>query len=101
MPVSTSANLAARPSNGLSGHAQHEIQAENERLLANARRSVLEVFATRMSESQSDCFFSMLEHAIVPVHATKFAEVETGLQATNIFLRALKDLIRRSRGTKC
>ena len=23
-------------------------------------------FATRMSESQSDCFFSMLEHAIVP-----------------------------------
>ena len=36
-------------------------------------------FATRMSENQSDCFFSMLEHVTVPVHATKFAEVETGL----------------------
>ena len=36
-------------------------------------------FATRMSESQSD-FFSMLEHAIVPVRATEFAEVETGLK---------------------
>ena len=36
-------------------------------------------FATRMSESQSDCFFSMLEHAIIPVRATKFAEVEIGL----------------------
>ena len=32
-----------------------------------------------MSESQSDRFFSMLEHAIVPVRATKFAEVEIGL----------------------
>ena len=32
-----------------------------------------------MSENQSDCFFSMLEHAAVPVRATKFAEVETGL----------------------
>ena len=32
-----------------------------------------------MSENQSDCFFSMLEHAIVPVRATKFAEVETDL----------------------
>ena len=41
-PVSTSANSAARPSDGLSGHAQLEIQAESERLLANAR-SVLEV----------------------------------------------------------
>ena len=41
-PVSTSANSAARPSDGLSGHAQVEIQAESERLLANAR-SVLEV----------------------------------------------------------
>ena len=38
-------------------------------------------FATRMSENQSDCFFSMLEHATVPVRATKFAEVETGLKA--------------------
>ena len=36
-------------------------------------------FATRMSESQSDCFFSVLEHATVPVRATKFAEVEIGL----------------------
>ena len=41
-PVSTSANSAARPSDGLSGHAQLEIQAESERLLANAW-SVLEV----------------------------------------------------------
>ena len=41
-PVSTSVNSAARPSNGLSGHAQLEIQAESERLLANAW-SVLEV----------------------------------------------------------
>ena len=32
-----------------------------------------------MSERQSDFFFSMLEHAIVPVRATEFAEVETGL----------------------
>ena len=36
-------------------------------------------FVTRMSESQSDYFFSMLEHAIVPFRAPKFAEVETGL----------------------
>ena len=71
---------------GVSGHAQLEIQAESERLLANAL-SVLEVessstfFPTRMSESQSDFFFSMLrlEHAIAPVRATEFAEVETGL----------------------
>ena len=41
-PVSTSANSAARPGDGLSGHAQLEIQVESERLLANAR-SVLEV----------------------------------------------------------
>ena len=40
--VSTSAKSAARPSDGLSGYAQLEIQAESERLLANAR-SVLEV----------------------------------------------------------
>ena len=33
-----------------------------------------------MSESQSDCFFSMLDHAIAPVRVTKFAEVETGLK---------------------
>ena len=33
-----------------------------------------------MSEGQSDFFFSMLEHAIVPVRATEFAEVETGLK---------------------
>ena len=32
-----------------------------------------------MSENQSDCFFSMLEHATVPVRETKFAEMETGL----------------------
>ena len=32
----------ARPNDGLSGHAQLEIQAESERLLVNAR-SVLEV----------------------------------------------------------
>ena len=32
-----------------------------------------------MSESQSGFFFPMLEHAIVPVRATEFAEVETGL----------------------
>ena len=30
-PVSTSANSAARPSDGLSAHAQLEIQAESER----------------------------------------------------------------------
>ena len=41
-PVSTSANSTGRPRDGLSGHAQLEIQAESERLLANAR-SVLEV----------------------------------------------------------
>ena len=41
-PVSTSANSAARPSDGLCGHAQLEIQAESERLQANAQ-SVLEV----------------------------------------------------------
>ena len=33
-----------------------------------------------MSESQSDFFFSMLEHAIIPVRATEFSEVETGLK---------------------
>ena len=42
-----------------------------------------------MSESQSDCFFSMLEHAIVPVRATKFAEVETGLKSRTINLLCL------------
>ena len=41
----------------------------------------VQLFATRMSENQSVCFFSMIEHAIVPVRATKFAEVETGLKA--------------------
>ena len=41
-------------------------------------------FATRISENQSDCFFSMLEHATVPVRATKFAEVETGLNRAMI-----------------
>ena len=41
-PVSTSANSGAQPSDGLSGHAQLEIQAGSERLLANAR-SDLEV----------------------------------------------------------
>ena len=33
-----------------------------------------------MSENQSVCFFSMIEHAIVPVRAIKFVEVETGLR---------------------
>ena len=37
-------------------------------------------FATRMSGTQSDCLFPMLEHAIVLVRATEFAEVENGLQ---------------------
>ena len=41
-------------------------------------------FATRMNENQSNCFFSMLEHATVPVRATKFAEVETGLNRATI-----------------
>ena len=41
-PVSTWANSAVRSSDGLSGHTQLEIQAESDRLLANAR-SVLEV----------------------------------------------------------
>ena len=41
-PVSTSANSATRPSDGQSGHVQLEIQAESERLLANAR-SVLAI----------------------------------------------------------
>ena len=41
-PVSTSMNLVARPSDGLGGHAQLEIQAESERSLTNAR-PVLEV----------------------------------------------------------
>ena len=35
-----------------------------------------------MSDDQSDCFFSMLEHGIVLVHATKFAKVETGLKVS-------------------
>ena len=38
-----------------------------------------------MSESQSDRFFSMLEHAIVPVRDTKFAEVET----LNLFIHLI------------
>ena len=77
-PVSTSVNSVARPSDWLSGHAQLEIQAEIERSLANAR-PVMEVkikfnfFATRMSDIQSDCFFSMLGHVIVQVCATEFA----------------------------
>ena len=37
-------------------------------------------FATKMSDSELDRIFSMLEHAIVPVRATKFVEVETGLK---------------------
>ena len=37
-----------------------------------------------MSENQPDCFFSMLEHATVPVRATKFTEVETGLNRAMI-----------------
>ena len=32
-----------------------------------------------MSDSQSDLFLSMLKHVIVPVRATEFADVETGL----------------------
>ena len=34
-----------------------------------------------MSDSQSDRFFSMLEHAIVPVRATELNEVETDVNA--------------------
>ena len=45
-----------------------------------------------MSDSQSDRFFSMLEHAIVPVRATEFAEVETGLCKHN-FQRSPKRLV--------
>ena len=41
-PFSTSADSVARPSDGLSGHEQLEIQAESERSLANAQ-PVLEV----------------------------------------------------------
>ena len=37
-----------------------------------------------MSENQSDCFFSTLEYATVPVRATKLAEVETGLNRAMI-----------------
>ena len=37
-----------------------------------------------MGKSQSDFFFSMLEHVIVPVRTTEFAEVETGLNADQI-----------------
>ena len=37
-----------------------------------------------MSENQSNCFFSMLEHATVPVRATKFAEVETGFKFAEV-----------------
>ena len=71
---------------GLSGHAQLEIQAESERFTGERAVSSgswikFNFFATRMSENQADCFFSMLEHAIVPVRATKFAEVETGLKS--------------------
>ena len=33
--------------------------------------------------SQSGCFFSMIEHATVPVRATKFAEVEIGLKCVH------------------
>ena len=47
-----------------------------------------------MSGSQSDCFFLKLDHAIIPVRATKFAEVEIGLKivytAHNRFQRASK-----------
>ena len=69
-------NSVARRSDGLS---RHEIRAESERLLANAR-SVLEVKSSstfsrlEVSEYQSDCFFSMVEHTIVPVRAFQFAE---------------------------
>ena len=47
-------------------------------------------FATRVSENQPDCFFSMLEHATVPVRATKFAEVETGLNRAMICINVSK-----------
>ena len=33
-----------------------------------------------MRDSQSDRVFSMLEYAVVPVRATEFAEMETGLK---------------------
>ena len=39
-----------------------------------------------MSDRQSDRLFLMLEHAIVPVRATEFAEVETGLYS-GLFIR--------------
>ena len=44
-----------------------------------------------MNESQLDSYFLMLEHGIVPVRATKFADVETGLKRSqfNHFKREL------------
>ena len=71
---------------GVSGHAQLEIQDESERLpgeraVSSGSLIKFNFFATRMSESQSDFVFSMLGHAIVPVRATEFAEVETDLNS--------------------
>ena len=83
-PVSTSANSAARPSDW----AIRACAAQNpswkraftgEGAVSSGSWIKFNFFATWMSENQSDCFFSMLEYAIVPVRATKFAEVETGL----------------------
>ena len=54
-------------------------------------------FGTGMSDSQSDRFLSVLEHAIVPVRAIEFAEMETGLE---INCRLLKDACNR-RYSRC
>ena len=43
-----------------------------------------------MSENQSDCFFSTLEHATVPVRATKLAEVETGFNRAMFCVKCFK-----------
>ena len=84
-PVSTSANSAARPFDGsiracAAWNPSWKRAFTGERAVSSGSWSKFNFFATRMSESQSDFFFSMLEHAIVPVRATEFDEVETGLQ---------------------
>ena len=68
---------------------QLEIQAESKRLLANAR-SVLEIESSltfsrpEWAKTNQSASFQLLEHATVPVRATKFAEVETGLNRAMI-----------------
>ena len=61
-----------------------------ERAVSSGRWIKFNFFATRVSENQLDCFFSMLEHATVPVRATKFAEVETGLNRAVICINVSK-----------